>query len=139
MSLQYLLAAVICKTFEKNCGKWQSKKEEPRAFVVKFSIPIAYEKEDGYRHLDLALYAECNYVDVYTRERWDVIPLSDIDDASKDYTRGNSGWKFVGSHDSCWRSMVEDFIRENASRLNTFDCRDDFYELVNPSELPDKS
>jgi hypothetical protein len=143
MSLHYLLSTIICKTFEKSCGKWQVKKAEPKAFVVGFSIPIDYDKEDGYRHIDLALYAECNYVSVYTRERWDVISVDDLEEGEdaglkpgKDYTKGDSGWKLIGSHDSCWREVVQDFISDNASRLNSFDSLDDFYQLTDPTGLP---
>jgi hypothetical protein len=144
MSLQYLLSTVICKTFEKVCGKWQAKKSEPKAFLVSFSIPTDYDKEEGYRHLDLVLYAEFNYVSVYTRERWEVISVDDLeegDDAGvkpgKDYTKGDSGWNLIGSHDSCWREMVQDFISTNASRLNTFNSLDDFYTLTDPIESKD--
>lgn len=115
-------------------------------FVVGFSVPINYEQEDGYRHFDIGLYAECNYVGVYTRERWDVIPLEDLEDEEdggpkpgKDYVKGSSGWKFVMSHDSGWRSAVEEIIRSNAHRLNTFDSNgEDIYELVDPSGLPER-
>ena len=144
MSHKYLLANVICRTFNRVCGKWQSKKDEPKMFVVGFSVPVDHAREDGYRHVDLGLYAECNYVGVYIRERWDVIALEDLEDEEdggpkpgKDYTRGDSGWKLIGSHDSGWRMMVEEFLGQH--RVNTFDSNgEDIYELVDPSGLPDR-
>jgi hypothetical protein len=144
MSLKYLLADVICRTFLKSCGKWQSKKDSPKMFVVGFSIPIHHSLEDGYRHVDIGLYAEFNYVNVYVRERWDVIALEDLEDdddggpkPGKDYVKGDSGWKLLGSHDSGWRGMVEEFLGQY--RVGTFDSNGaDIYELVDPSGLPDR-
>ena len=112
-------------------------------FVVGFSIPVDHSREDGYRQVDLGLYAECNYVSVYARERWDVIALEDLEDEEdggpkpgKDYVKGDSGWKLVGSHDSCWRGMVEDFL--GRYKVGTFDSRgEDIYELVDPVGLPE--
>jgi hypothetical protein len=145
MSVINLLASVICTTFEKTCGKWQCKKPEPKAFVIRFSVGVDHEKEEGYRHKDIALYAECNYVSVFVRDRWNVIPVEDLeydeetDDTyvkkGKDYNNGQSEWKLLISHDSCWRSAVEEFIRENSTKLNTFDSRGDFYEIIPSAEF----
>lgn len=113
-------------------------------FVVGFSIPVDYAREDGYRNVDLGLYAACNYVSVYIRERWDVIPLEDLEDEEdggpkpgKDYVEGSSGWKLVGSHDSGWRGMVEEFLGKY--QVGTFDTLgSEFYTLVDPVDLPDR-
>lgn len=144
MSLVYLLSQALCSTFAKVAGKWQSKKTEPKAFVVSFSTRIDHDKEEGYRHMDLVLYAECNYVNVYSRERWDVIPLEDLeyneeDDESyvkkgKDYVKGSTPWTLLCSHDSGWTSAVENFLSTNASKLNSYEASD-LYKLVDPKEL----
>lgn len=145
MSLAYLLGTAICRTFERVAGKWQSKKPEPKAFVVEFSTSIDHDKEEGYRYVDLVIYAECNYVNVYARERWNVIPLEDLeyneeeDDTyvkpGKDYVEGSSPWTLLCSHDSGWTSAVQEFLSQNARKLQTFGASEDFYKLVDPKEL----
>jgi hypothetical protein len=120
------------------CGKWQSKKDSPKMYVVGFSIPVDYDHEDGYRHVDIGLYAEFNYVSVYARERWDVIALEDLEEdeclkPGKDYVKGDSGWELIGSHDSEWREMVENFLY--LWPVRTFDSHgDDIYELIDAPE-----
>jgi len=79
MSLQHLLAEALCATFTSMCGKWQAKKPSPKAFVVSFKTSINSDKEEGHRYVDLALYASHNYVNVYSRERWNTIPLEDME------------------------------------------------------------
>lgn len=147
MSLQHLLALAICKTFISACGKWQAKSPTPKAFVVGFKTSVDYNKEEGYRYVDLALYASHNYVSVYSRERWDVIPLEDLDydeeseemlpKKGKDYIKGETPWKLLGSHDSGWSGAVQDFIQLNAYQLDTFDSTDNFYKLVDAADLFD--
>lgn len=112
-------------------------------YVVGFSIPVDFDRESGYRHVELGLYAECNYVSVYVRERWDVIALEDLEDEEdggpkpgKAYVKGSSGWKLIGSHDSEWPSAVERFLGQ--WNVFTFGSRgDDIYELVDPKDLPE--
>jgi hypothetical protein len=148
MSLAYLLADIICQTFTEQCGKFQCKKPEAeqKAMVVGFSIPIDYDKEQGYRHLDVAIYGPMNYVGVWTRERWTVIPLEDLEDdgegdtcvkKGKDYNKGQSEWKQVCYHDSGWRSVVQDIIFQNRDKLGTFDGTCKFYTLIDPKTLPE--
>lgn len=142
-SLANILTAVLAQTFQTVCGTWQSKKAEPKAFLVSFSIPIDHTKESGYRQVEFALYAEYNYVGVYTRECWNVIPLEDLeynegDDEEyikegKDYSTGNSGWTQVISHDTCWRDAVREFIFKNIEVIQTFSGSCDFYRLVDPT------
>jgi hypothetical protein len=144
MSLLNILTTTICSTFSTVCGKWQSKKAEPKAFVMEFGLTLDYDKEEGHRNLVVALYACNNYVNVYTRETWDVIPLEDLeyseeDDESyvkpgKDYQKGKSPWTLVVSHDSGWTSGVRNILQDK--RINTLRADDTFYKLVDPLDLP---
>ena len=143
MSLLNILTTTICSTFVDVCGKWQSRKTEQKAFVMEFSLTLDYDKEEGYRTLEVVLYASHNYVNVYTRETWDVIPLEDLeyneeDDESyvkkgKDYQKGKSPWTLVVSHDSGWTSGVGEILQDR--RINTLKSVAAFYKLVDPATL----
>lgn len=146
--LLHVFNTVICRSFEELCGKWQVNKkvEERKAFLITFSLHLVdHDKEEGYRNLDILIYGPMNYVGVWVREHWDVIPTEDLvyneaDDESfvkpgKDYVKGSSPWKRVTYHDSCWRDGVESTLREYAPRIGTIGkpCSK-WYELVNPFE-----
>lgn len=98
---------------------------------------------DGTRPVIWGLGASPEASEADARERWDVIALEDLEDEEdgglkpgKDYVEGDSGWKLVGSHDSGWRGMVEDFLGKY--KVGTFDSRgEDIYELVDPVGLPE--
>jgi len=116
MDFRSIFAGVICDTFERECGKWQSRSAEPTAFQVSFAARVDPD-EEGYRYRDLVLYAPMTYVRVVTRERWDVVPVADLrrrDDGEilgllpgKAYSAGSSAWVEFAYHDSCWRQGVE--------------------------------
>jgi hypothetical protein len=104
---------IICNEFEKNVGRWQSKNEKKIAMIVTFNLSIDGDIEDGYRFLDMVIYEDCNYVAVIVKERWDIIPKCDLEyeddecfikENSNGYRKGDTGWKLVSYHDSCWRS-----------------------------------
>ena len=120
-----ILAGVICETFERECGKWQSRKPEPKAFQVSFAIGIDHDKEEGYRALDVCIFAAGNYVQVCWRSSWNVIPVEDLDigddeecsvKPGKNYIEGASAWTEVANHDSCWREGVERILREHEAK-----------------------
>lgn len=124
MSLSYLLADVIITTFLKEVGKHQTTRHDvPCAMLMSFSIPTAPD-ENGFRYLDVLIYGPQNYVGVYTRQRWNVIPEADLgpDDEGplpgKDYDKGESPWTCVSYHDSGWRAGVEKILRDE--RLSTW-------------------
>lgn len=80
-----MVADIICKTFTTVVGKFQAKAAEPKALMVSFSTRLDYDKEEGYRQVDLLIYGPLNYVQVWTRSRWTVIPLEAlIDDGDGD-------------------------------------------------------
>ena len=90
------------------------------AMEVSFGLKIDYDKEDGYRHLMIRLFGT-GYVTVLSNETWIVTPTDEnesfMDLKNPKYDEGETGWKFHGSHDSCWRDMIHKIIYENADRL----------------------
>lgn len=100
------------------------------SFRVSFRTRIDHDKEEGYRFVDMVLYAPMNYVGVHVRDRWCVIPLEDLvtgEDGDtyikegEDYQEGASGWTCLSYHDSCWRDAVRDFLFLNRDRLQGFE------------------
>lgn len=137
-----LLANVIADTFTKECGKFQMRKEAPKAFRMAFSLPNE-TGEEGYRHLEVILFAPLNYVQVWIRETWDVISEDDLEydedgdsriKKGKDYTKGADPWKLVSDHDSGWRSGVESTLREYDHKLLTF-SGPGWYQLVDANKV----
>lgn len=145
--MRNLLARVIADTFIKECGKFQvpllnKGPEVPKAFKMAFALPTN-EGEEGYRNLEVVLFAPQNYVQVWVRETWDVIPTEDLetDDEGdtfvkkgKDYQKGAAPWKQVANHDSCWRDGVEGILKEYDRRLLTF-TGPGWFQLVPAKDL----
>ena len=146
-----LLTTVICQTFLKEAGKFQNGDQGlKKAMVVSFSTRVDYDKEEGYRQIDLVLYAPANYVGVYERRRWTVIPLDDLEydeeagesfvKPGKSYVNGGTEWKLICYHDSCWRTDgVHDFLNRYADDINTFDGAREWFKIVDVDtlDLPD--
>lgn len=127
--MDFLLADVICQTFMAVIGKFQTRNETPMAMKIRFSTHIDHDKEEGYRYLDVVIYGPMNYVQVWTRTAWTVIPLEDLEDdddgdtfvkPGKAYNEGASEWKLVADHDSGWREGVRETLRDNKQALSTF-------------------
>jgi hypothetical protein len=138
-----LLADVITWTFDKECGKYQLRKEEPKALCVKFRSTVNPEKEEGYRSVELLIWGPMNYVQVWVRSTWNVIPVEDLifdddGDASvapgKDYQKGVSPWVLLADHDSGWRDGVRQALQEKESIITGF-YQSDWYQLVDPKAL----
>lgn len=144
-----LLSDVICQTFMKAVGKWQTKNPVENAMKIAFKTGIDHDKEEGYRYLELVIYGPLNYVQVWTRTSWNVIPLEDLEyDAEqddhyvkkgKDYQAGASEWKKIADHDSGWREGVRELLRENERNIHVFSGLD-WYETVavESLNLPEK-
>jgi hypothetical protein len=141
-----LLSDVINSTFTHQVGKNQERKEVQQALLVRFSSRINYDTEEGYRHVDLVLYAPYNYVQVWVRERWNVIPLEDLEDdgngdtyvkRGKNYQEGASDWRCIGDHDSCWREAVQSFLKDKSKEITGFEAIavNDWYSVVPHASL----
>lgn len=142
--MRSLLVSVLRQTFLKEAGKFQGRQERPKAFLVSFSLSLVdYDKEEGYRQLDLLLYAPANYVQVWKRERWTVIPQEglDCDDDGEsfvkdgyDYDKGASAWEMIGDHDSCYPDAVARCLAEYERRILGFDGPGDWFRVIDPPE-----
>jgi hypothetical protein len=120
-----ILEEIICSEFEKNVGRFQAKNIDQHVMDIKIALNIFYDHgEDGYRNLNLRIYAPYNYVAVLVKEDWTIILENDIDydkdrlKRGKKYIEGDTGWLIASYHDSCWRSAVQDVIRAYESRLS---------------------
>lgn len=139
-----IVESIICTEFEKNVGRWQSKENEPKAMLVTFRLDVNYKIEEGYRHLDLMLYGPQNYVGVFARERWVVIPREDLECdeyfdtmVKKDaqYQKGQTPWMMEGYHDTCWRDAVDRVIWANQDRINSIGGKfSDWYSKIQVTE-----
>lgn len=111
-SYNMMVASIIINTFRNEVGRWGGHdKPTPagtpqKALLVEFRTTIDYDKEDGYRYIDLLLYADANYTGVYVRERWSVWSVQDETAVEK----GKSEWQCLSYHDSCWTEGVEMFL-----------------------------
>ncbi len=148
MSLQHLLTDIIRTTFLTMVGKHQATKDNaPYGMLMSFSTPTAPE-ENGYRYFDILIYAPHNYVGVYVRRRWNVIPEADLgpDDEGplpgKKYDEGEEPWRMIAYHDSGWSEVIERVLREEAlltwSRAASGAGNQGWYGIVNVSnyQLP---
>lgn len=122
--MQHIVTKIITETFESEIKRNQSENANPVAMKVTFDLSIDYSKEDGYRTLDMLIYAPMNYVGVIVRENWNVVSLSDIDNDNDclkpdcDYVKGTTYWLYASYHDSCWRTDgVSRVIQENKERI----------------------
>lgn len=142
MNTDYILSDVICETFLSEVGKHQQNSEK-KALHIRFRTTVDYNKEEGYRYLDLVIFAPHNYVQVWIRSSWNVIPQDelvydeDLDDTviarfSEGYRSGSSGWELIHNHDSCWRDGVRNVIQGRHGRLTGLDCilKENWYDVV---------
>lgn len=150
MNYRYMVADVIAQQFSKDVGKFQVKKDDPKALKVSFSARVDYSSEEGYRYIDMVLYAPGNYVQVWVRDRWCVIAQDDLesdDDGEsfvkpgKAYAEGASAWECIGDHDSCWRDSVRDFLGKRENDIQGFEGIGEWSAVVSLTSLalPEKA
>lgn len=138
-----MLVSVIRQEFLRNPGKYQRQKNAPRAFKMTFTLTVDCDVEDGYRQLELILYAPGNYVQVWRRETWSVVSEKDLEwdentlesrlRPGASYQDGASPWEKIGDHDSCYPDSIERCLQEYGQRILCFDSGD-WYEVVEPPE-----
>jgi hypothetical protein len=131
--LSYILNQIIQETFERHVGKMQKDNPKPKGLLIKFQTRLDYEKEDGWRKRELLIYADYNYVGVYTRTCWNVRSVAGLLPTT---AQGASDWEALSYHDSCWRDGVSRFIIEHEDEFvsigSTFN---DWYEVVEISDF----
>jgi len=109
LGLLNCIDSIVCDTYDrqfKRCKNSQSN----HAMQVSFRLNPDY-KEDGYRHLILRLFGT-GYVTVLCNENWNVAPADKMHLENPPYNEGETGWKFLGCHDSCWRDAVRRLLKE---------------------------
>ncbi|RDJ35019.1 MAG: hypothetical protein DWQ19_09295 [Crenarchaeota archaeon] len=113
--LVYILENIITDTFEHQVGRNQAEQETPKAMWIQFHTSIDHDNEVGYRYRELLIFAEHNYIGVYTRDRWCVAGIED-----EDYVEGENDWEVLSYHDSCWRTDgVRSFLLKYEDNLLT--------------------
>lgn len=120
--LSSILGNIICEEFTKNVGRGQASHAKPCGLLLPMASSSLIEgwDEQVYNHTDLLLYADYNYVGVYTRERWNPKIEGGPD--------GHDPWSVLCYHDSCWRNEVGDFFFKNRDRLIVLDTFVKWYE-----------
>lgn len=144
-----MISDVIQCTFNNLVGKWQVKKNPQEALLIQFRTKTNFDKEEGYRYLDLLVYGPMNYVQVWWRRRWCVIPQEYLEDdgmgdvvvsKGKKYDEGQGDWQTHNAHghDSGWRDTIGRFLDENAKDILGFDkLGDTWYKIIPvPHDLP---
>jgi hypothetical protein len=125
--LSYLLCNIICETFEKEVGRWQSNSGrahnerrlvEPSAMLISFTIP--QDEVGNYRSKELAIYGHQNYVQVWERDTTNRMRTNAI----------ISDWKMLIDHDSEWRICINNWLFNNRNELTTFGFFGNWYKVV---------
>lgn len=131
---------IICSEFENNVGRWQIKKETMYAMKLTFRLSNNWDMEEGYRHLQMLIFGPMNYIGVFVKEDWTVIPVDELDDEEDclkegcDYRTGDTDWKMISYHDSCWTSDgVDRILSLHSARLNGLDFGPHWYEKIEVS------
>lgn len=113
LGLLNIIDSIVCDTYDhefKRCENPQSN----QAMEVSFRLQVDYDKEDGYRNLILRLFGT-GYVTVLCNETWNVAPADQMELENPSYDKGETGWKFLGCHDSCWRDDVSRFLKTHTT------------------------
>lgn len=135
-----MLATVIAQEFDQRVGRGRPQ----RALNVEFRTRVDFDREEGYRHIDLRLWAPGNYVAVLARRRWNVIAQQDLewDDDREDtvirrgadYTEGASQWYLLSYHDSGWRGALQSFLVAHEREINRFGGVGGWSEVIELSD-----
>src|ERR1700722_7192684 len=96
-----IVESIICSEFDKRYRGGEIDKNQ--AMLIKFSLALNYEIEDGYRNLHILIFGGgYNYIGVYAKADWTVSDGERGTDAFV-YTKGETPFVLYGYHDSCWR------------------------------------
>jgi hypothetical protein len=110
--MQSLLKQIIELEFRKRVVSIGS---PCQAMVIRVKVPTPQGFE-GYAQKTLVLYAPTNYVQVLTRQEWEMISEEALDDESGDllpgwdYETSATEWTKLADHDSGWREGVAEFV-----------------------------
>lgn len=110
------LTDIICSTFMTNELRNQRRfglGTHGNMMTVVFRRHIDYTVEDGYRYIELVLYAPTDYVLVAARQTWRVLDVRGLDQdhdgewvipKDRGYISGKGPFMVCSYHDSCWRT-----------------------------------
>lgn len=127
-----IIESIICDTFAKEFVR----NENPlykRSMEISFNLTVDYDKEDGYRHLIIRLFGT-GYITVLANETWIVTPNDDLHLKDPKYDEDQTGWIFVGCHDSCWRDFVHKILYEYSDRLMNINTTATWYKSIELTE-----
>jgi hypothetical protein len=115
-----ILQRIISAEFEKNVGTMQAKNERDgkSMFAMDLSFRLAhfFDFEEGWRRLNLRIFAYGNYVTVLVKELWDVRPKESKEDILGQDITGQTDWHLVVHHD-CWDDVLSDIFRAYDERI----------------------
>jgi len=125
MSFLSVVDSIICIEFEKNIGKNQLRREDKKqeGMLIQFNLNTDWHVEEGYRWIDILIYAPYNYVAVIVREKWNLISPKWVGEnglrKGREYIEGKTDWKLASYHDSCWRTDgVHSTLWSNRDKIN---------------------
>jgi hypothetical protein len=127
-----IVSSIICSEFQKRFRDNVGCTAADRAMLVKFSLNIDHEVEDGNRHLELLIFGnESNYIKVFARLDWRVRQSGEFDQPDGAEAEGKTPWVLLADHDSCWRgdgveSLLSSF-QEQISCIDSLFTTDGWY------------
>jgi len=134
-----IVAKIICETFNEKIGRNGGKQfgfTTPKGLLIEFSTKIDYKTEEGYRYLDLFLFAPMNYVGVFIRDHSTIIKIDAEGELIGDYVTTTGKWNCIGYHDSCWRSSVRELLFQNRDNITGLSTLSGWYEVRDvPEEI----
>lgn len=133
--MKNIVSNIICTEFEKNVGRWQTRNVSQFAMKITFRLSNNWDLEDGYRNLQILIYGPMNYIGIFVKEDWTVIPVDEVEDDELkegcEYRIGETDWKMISYHDSCWRTDgVDRILSHHSDRIIGLDDSTHWYEKV---------
>jgi len=128
----HIIKSIICDTYDREFKRIDKPKHDA-AMEISFSLKINFDKEDGYRHLNIRLFGT-GYVTVLSNETWVVAPADKMHLENPPYDTGETGWKFLGCHDSCWRDSVDRVLKEYSDKLADIAAFNGWYRKIKLTE-----
>ena len=110
LGLLNIIDSIVCDTYDREFKRCENTQRN-HAMEISFNLLPDYDKEDGYRHLIIRLFGT-GYVTVLCNETWNVAPADQMELENPSYDKGETGWQFLGCHDSCWRDSVHRLLQK---------------------------
>lgn len=108
--LSNIASTLLQEFFEKNVQRGTG-----GGIAVTFHDKVYFDIEEGYRFIDLVIYAPTNYIAVFMRKRSNVLPHG-----KEEYVKTVGKWQKLIYHDSCWLEELRSFFFDRRDDLNCF-------------------